>query len=243
MQRLVPALQVCPFDIEAATELGAIIADIASENRQDKEFWIIHRSDTNPQKVVNLRNILGRKFNAQSFTARTHGEGWPAGSNALWYSTMVEAWHRAREGYTKADGILTFEPDCVPLRPDWFEALESEWIKHEKPIVGHLHHGNHINGNAMFDMRLLERHSNVKWCSYENTGWDWVNREYFVKIGCDTAMIWQRYQCQSITEAAFLAIRKDGQRPALLHGVKDGSARALARKYLCPEEKPVLVAV
>jgi hypothetical protein len=242
IQRLIPALQVCPYDIEAATELCELLAELG-EDRQDREFWIVFRADTNSQRILQLQRILNRKFKAMAFGARTHGDGWPAGSNALWYSTMVEAWHRAREGWTMADGIFTFEPDCVPLTTDWFDRLEIEWIKAMKPVVGHVHHTNHINGNAMFDMRLLERHAQVKWCSFQQVGWDWINREYFMQIGADTPLIWQRYQCPTITETAFLAIKKDGYRPAILHGVKDGSARVWARKHLVPQEKPILVPV
>lgn len=241
MQRLIPALQVCPLDADAAIELAHLISDLG-ENRQDREFWVINRIDTSATKVRQIVNLLARKFKAASYPARNHGEGWPAGSNALWYSTMIEAWHRAREGYTAADGILTFEPDCVPLQTNWFDLLQEEWIRTAKPVVGHSD-GWHINGNAMFDIRLLERHGNVKWTSFENVGWDWLNRQYFMQIGADTNLIYQRYQCGTIREPCWLAIKKNGVRPALLHGVKDGSARALARKHLVPQENPILVAV
>jgi hypothetical protein len=154
----------------------------------------------------------------------------------MWTSVMIESCHRLREGWAHHQAVLTFEPDCVPLRADWISALELEWIKRRPAtIVGHLHDEGypsaHINGNAIFSATLAQDYPGVMTTAYMGS-WDFANRELFLKIGVDTDLIYQLYGLKTIAEEDFIRIRKHEGRPALLHGVKDRSAQEWARKHV-----------
>ena len=198
------------------------------------EFWVSYRRDVDSITRQAIDRTLSEKFEVVSFLGRNFATGHPEGCNALWESTMMEAWHRSREGFTQAQAILTFEADCVPLRSDWILALESEWIRLQPAeIVGHVHTigHEHINGNAMFRSTLLRDHPTIT-NHPAQAFWDFTNRFRFLKIGKDTPLIFQLYNWKTISEEDFIRVNKDGVRPALLHGIKDDSARKWARKHI-----------
>jgi hypothetical protein len=229
---LLPCLQVSPPDQEDAVDLCALIAE-HSYAEPSRDFWIIYRRDCDQGLIQHATKLLNDSFRAVAIQARNYGEGHPDGCNALWTSAMIESWHMTREGRAMHEAILTFEADCVPLRPDWIDVLENEWIKNRPAqVVGHQDE-NHINGNAMFGATLLRDQPMVLQNS-SNGNWDWANRFLFNKIGKNTDMIFQLYQQKTIEEDQFIRILKNGTRPALLHGVKDSSARRLAERHIIP---------
>lgn len=238
-QTLIPCLQLSPFDADQAIGEAELIAEFSTI--QGIEFWICHRRDVDPVTVAKLVAILKPRFNVFAFPGRNFAEGHPDGCNALWTSAMIESSHRLREGWANHEAILTFEADCVPLRPDWIEALTAEWrAKRPAQIVGHMQTNlingqptrDHINGNAIFKATLLQDHKTLLATSLGGGNWDYSNRELFVKIGADTSLITQLYGQKTITEEEFIRVQKHNTRPALLHGIKDLSAQKWARKHL-----------
>jgi hypothetical protein len=218
----------------AGLELAQIIAKIPVE-RNDWEWLIAYRQDTPIDRVMRTQIALSKRFpKVTSYRARRFAQGWPAGPNALWFSTMEYAAELYNRGQTQCEGILTFEADCVPARRDWMSVLEKAYSERKAPIVGNLHRSDvpdHINGNSIFPIDLLAVFPELAKCPL-TAAWDFFHREFFLGMAEDSPFLTQYYARRNLTKEEFVGLRKAGMRPALLHGVKDPSARQLARFFL-----------
>lgn len=230
-------LQVCPIDCAAGLELAELIAKIPSD--RGFEWLLSYRLDTPLDRVMRTQIALSKKFpNVRSYRAPRFAQGWPAGPNALWLSTMEYAAELRRAGLTTCDGILTFEPDCVPARRDWMEILESAYTNRAAPIVGNLHRSDipdHINGNSIWPIDLIDVFPELLRTPM-TSAWDFHNRALFLPMAEDCPYLTQFYQRRNLTRGEFVALEKHGCRPALLHGVKDSTARQIAKFFLTGEK-------
>ena len=121
-------LQCCPLDLGPTFELVQLICDLEGHKRDETEFFLIYRKDCTPHVPRHFEKMARHKFGrAQAFMARNHDEGWPGGSNMLAMSAMMEMALLSRQGYSKNEAYLLFEPDCVPLALDWMDQLSAEW--------------------------------------------------------------------------------------------------------------------
>ena len=234
-------LQCCPLDLGHTFELVQLICDLEKEKRDTTEFWLIYRKDCNPDVPRHFEKLAKPKFGrAGAFMARNHDTGWPGGSNMLAMSAMMEMTLLSRQGTSRNDAYLLFEPDCVPLAFDWLDQLSSEWdiTKAEgKEAFGHwnmpgsIPDNLHMNGNAVFCADFFDRHP--QWTVGAATqGWDFFYRERYISVSRDSYAIHQLYNIPSISQEDLAAQTKHGKRPALLHGVKDDSARRGIRALL-----------
>lgn len=233
-------LQVSPVDADAAVDLGRLIVQIDKEHpSQTKPEWMVsYRKDTPRVRVEMIMQGLCDRFPTVFKAEASHfANGWPAGSNALWRSTMEDVARVSQAGELEASGVLTFEPDCCPLSLDWIDRLVMGYGMRLQPIMGNLHNigtdgtAAHINGNAMWPVDLATRWPEVLKTPMEHA-WDWYHRAFFLPLAEDTPLIMQLYRRKNLGEAEWKSLKKQGVRPALLHGIKDGSARALARMHL-----------
>jgi hypothetical protein len=218
----------------AAVELAEIIAGIPVVDKTHE--WIIaYRGDTPLDRVMRTQIALTKRFpKTTSFRAPRYANGWPAGPNALWFSVMEHAASLAQRKMTQCEGILTFEPDCVPARRDWLEVLDQAYANRSAPVVGNVHRSEipaHINGNSIFPIDLVTTFPDLLKCPM-TVAWDFFHRELFMSMAEDSPYLTQYYHRVNLTKEEFIGMQKHGQRPALLHGVKDQSARRLARFYL-----------
>lgn len=240
LSSLLFCLQCSPIDCDAAVELAQLITDIQKVIRPRKEQvpWLIsYRKDTPLSRVDHVKNLLLKVFErVWVFQGQHYANGWPAGSNQLWRSTMETAARLKKTELLECDGVLTFEPDCTPLLLSWVERLEQAYAKRSQPIVGNIHDGSseiaaHVNGNAMWPITLANDWPQVL-STPPGIAWDFYHRAFFLPLAEDTPLITQWYRRKRLTDEEWGGIRKSGILPALLHGVKDSSARALARRYL-----------
>lgn len=237
---LILALQCCPLDAHMALELVKLIADIEIQTRgagrDDVEFCLAARKDT-PRELVEAaqKNALRAFGKCHVIYCKRHGVGWPVGPNDLWAEIMMRLSIMAKEGKTKATGVLTFEPDCIPLRADWIDIMRETWLGanelRKREAVGHAHDNNHINGNGIFDIRITKNHPEMNG-SDPNAGWDAFHGELLCRIGEDTDAIYQLYGLRDYTEEVLSAVRKGGVIPALLHGTKGPEGIRIARRML-----------
>ena len=221
-------------------ELAQLIADIEPARREETEFFLIYRKDCHPSIERKFASVAGPKFGrAIARPARNHDVGHPGGSNMLAASAFMEMTLLKRWEECRNEAFLLFEPDCVPMTLDWIDQLSAEWdrVKADgKEAFGHWHQQMgpdtlHMNGNAVFRVDHYDRHTNLLVGS-AMMGWDYFYRERLIEISQDSNLITQYYAIPTISEEVFLAVQKNGQRPALLHGIKDNSARLFARKAL-----------
>jgi hypothetical protein len=227
------------MDQGEALSLVQLICDIEPAKR-NSEFFLVYRKDTAPYIAKAFERTAGSKFaTAVARAARNHDTGWPAGSNMLAASAFIELTLLVREGLCKSEAFLLFEPDCVPMRKDWIDQLAAEWEKTKaegKEAFGHWHQQAgpdtlHMNGNAVFRADYFDRHSNLI-VGAGTQGWDYFFREQILPISRDSDLIFQHYNRHGLTREEWDSTLKNGQKPALFHGIKTPHGRVLAREIL-----------
>jgi hypothetical protein len=233
-------LQACPLDQDAAVELTQLICDLEPQRRENTEFFLVYRRDC-PRDLPRYFEFITRpKFGrVAARMARNHDEGWAGGCNMLAASAFIEMTLLMREGLCQHAGFLLFEPDCVPMTVDWLDRLSGEWDRVcalGKEAFGHWHQQGgpdtlHMNGNAVFRTSFFDEHPTTI-VGPQSQGWDYFYRDRFIPISMDSNLILQLYNTYGLSHSAFASLDKNGVRPALLHGVKDGTAREYARTFL-----------
>lgn len=234
-------LQCCPLDLPAAMDLTKLICELAKEKYEQGEFFLVYRKDCDRRLPSFFEHLAGMRFGtARASIARNHDTGWPGGSNMLAASAMMEMAILRQQGICKSPAYLLFEPDCVPLSFDWLDRLSAEWdlaAAEGKEAFGHwnmpgsIPENLHMNGNAVFCADFFDRHPG--WTIGSSAqGWDFFYRDKYISISRDSALIQQYYHAPSISLEQLKSVEKQGQRPALLHGVKDDSARRGIRQLV-----------
>lgn len=237
MSNLLFALQVSPIDANAAVELIDVITGIeAAHPATCRPSWLIsYRRDTPLIRVHTIEQKLCQHYDSVWLAmAKDFASGWPGGSNALWRSTIRDVDGLARMGELDCAGVLTFEPDCCPLRIDWIDVLDQAYGNRMQPIVGNLHDkGNeetqHFNGNMMLPTTAASDWPQIL-ATPPAHAWDYFHRKFFLENGEDTPFITQIYRRKQLPKDVFDKLEKGGERPALLHGIKDNSAIELSRR-------------
>jgi hypothetical protein len=237
MSHLLFALQLSPIDANAAVELIDVVTGIeAAHPSTCRPSWLIsYRKDTPLIRVHAIEQKLCQHYDSVWLAmAKEYASGWPGGSNALWRSTMRDVAELAKLGELDCAGVLTFEPDCCPLRLDWIDVLDQAYGSRLQPIVGNLHdrgieEAQHINGNAMWPVTAVSDWPNILQTP-AGIAWDFYHRKFFLNYSEDTPFLTQIYRRKNLTKEVFEGIVKGGERPALLHGIKDGSAIEMARR-------------
>jgi hypothetical protein len=235
-------LQCCPLDLGAAMELTELICELEPVRREETEFFLVYRRDCAPSFPKLFNREVSKHFGrAQARPARNFAVGWPAGSNMLAGSCFIELSILRREGICRSEAFLLFEPDTLPMRRDWIDQLSAEWERTKglgKEAFGHWHQQGgpetlHMNGNAVFRTDFYDRHP--QWIIGPGLmGWDYWFRDQIIPISRDSNLVFQHYGRHGITLEQLEAISKNGERPALFHGVKTADGRQNARKMLIP---------
>lgn len=111
------------------------------------DAMLVTQADTPWHEVQEMRDIAERIFSrVEVVTNPEPVNGWPQAFNSLF---LAAAKVRAVKGLGP---WLWLEPDAVPLKSGWLDALESDWAKCGKPCMGTVV----LRGNN--DTRLPERH-------------------------------------------------------------------------------------
>ncbi len=233
-------LQFHESDKPQAMRLARMIADIEHLPREDVKFIFAARFDCeHDEETVNHVRV---KFPyVEAITTTTKLIGWPFGPNAM----AVDVLEYLDAG-SMMDGALLLEPDCVPLSRHWLNVLIDEWQtarKENKVILGAWRNsgppGGHINGNCILHPQLASwlrsRGFEVRQMA-GGMAWDcsiapWV-RDHWMTTG----RILNHFQSVHATEDSVLTPDMGDDSPVLVHGYKDDSAYALARKLLSLDE-------
>jgi hypothetical protein len=227
--------------MDAAVELTQLICEIEPQRRENTEFFLVYRKDCPLDFPRYFEFITRPKFGrVAARMARNHDEGWPAGSNMLAGSAFIEMTLLWREALCQNTGFLLFEPDCVPMTADWLDRLSAEWDRAcalGKEAFGHWGPPElHMNGNAVFRTSFFDDHP-TSIIGPGTQGWDYFYRDRFIPISMDSDLILSHWNRYGISAADFVALQKNGVRPALFHGIKDQSARVHARTFLLHPEQ------
>jgi hypothetical protein len=172
------------------------------------------------------------KFSVFTFISPSPLRGWPNGPNAMFGRTIS---HIANNGKNKYEVIYWMEPDAIPLCPNWFMDLLSEWRKrHPKCLVigsrGDCNgdgSGDHISGCALYHPNIAKLMPELTGCTGQ--AWDYKHRAKIVAVGQHTNMIENFYHArnapENIADRSELGVR-------VIHGHKDRSVViSVAKKY------------
>jgi len=187
-----------------------------------------------------VAQYAGRRFNVFTAVGTTRLTGHPAGSFGLWHDTLVAIRDRVRADprYVCA---FAFEADCVPLARGWIDELLAEWMAHPNAAVaGHEWHGSncpfpHINGNMLISCRPETLDALIQWRGSPARAWDVEGYRAFLGMGGRNTPVIRSLYVKD-TPPAFLG-RLRGIGAAVLHGDKDGSALAVARRHVLRGEE------
>lgn len=238
---MILALQLSPYDVFIGKELMKLICDIEPTKRDDVEICISARRDTNKFAIADIVEVAKTKFKVvHKLFGKRRSDGWPIACNDLWAETMMNLSMMKDSGGTQAEAVLTFEADCVPLRPDWINQLKSAWHTAKcrgLRVAGHMHRHvkdgpiTHINGNAIFEIGLMKDFPEMNG-SDPLKGWDVEHAKVLLSIGMDTPFIHQLYRIKDIDLKTLTEIRKKNRIPALFHGIKNGVGIPLVRQIM-----------
>lgn len=190
-------------------------------------FLLVSRQDVAPDNVA--LDILKKKHSAWHYRSQSPLKGWPAGPNGMFGST-INFLHLRNAQY---ETMFWMEPDCVPMRPNWWFELVEAWRNRPigKIVVGCMHRvdennedSTHITGCALYDPMIARRLPFL--ATSDRLAWDWQHRRAMCDYGVNTPAIQNRFRCMNATESTL-------QEPqAVTHGFKDESLiKLVASKY------------
>lgn len=181
-------------------------------------------------------------------------EGWPAGPNSLFLAAATyisQAWPQP---------WLLLEPDCVPLKPDWLDQIETAYKVSNSVFMGCVYSGigsengtpmRAMSGVAVYPADALDRLKRPT--PEEKEPWDMLNRTTLLKLGRNTPLIHHFYGTKELPPTfAEVAggpentltpdfIRREA---VLYHRNKDGTLiRLLSRRMKLPESPGELLLV
>lgn len=261
-KKLLLVLQTSPYDFEQAKELMKLIADLEPEYNHRADFMLAIRKDMSfPRAEL---EYISSKFAVHTFQMRNLVDGWPHGCNIMWMEAATHVAFKCKRGEWPYKVMLTFEPDCVPLRKGWIEELINEWERSQPAtFVGHYvcphkdgsvgKHPDtyyaHYNGNLMVATDFVDKVPNMRGPAM-NSGWDMFFASYMIQLGRPSRLIYNDYrrhvpEFQDMSEEELFSPRQRPEgnplhgeiiRPCFLHGCKKLSAIQHVRNRLL---KPV----
>ncbi len=234
--KFVIALQFYGGDRDKAMRLARLIADVTLPSRHSVEFLFVARYDCDhDQETI---KYVAKKFPICWTTTYIKWRGWPGGPNAM--ALHLLQWMATMRPHN--DGLLMFEPDCVPTSPFWLDALIDCWenaVARGKWIMGSWRnsggvHG-HINGNCVVRADLANLIPLVDLIG-PDYAWDCAIAP-LVKDHWDiSGVIKNCFECRNAGHDSLFIPEIGEESPALVHGHKDDSAYEIARR-VCTENQ------
>lgn len=231
---VIPILIVIPFwqnDQPHAIELCRILAGLQSVHVSNAaHVMLVARQDCNMDE--NMVKIISQKFNTLTYKSNSPLRGWPAGSNGMFGSTMI---HISNNFVARYECIYWMEPDAIPIVPNWFANIVSEW-RTRHPSVNIMGcrsdcngdgTGDHITGCAAYHPNIARIYPALTYC--DNVAWDYLHREKIVAMGKHTPLIENWYRA---TSAPIGILDRINVGVNIIHGFKDYSViNHVKKKY------------
>jgi hypothetical protein len=264
MKKMLLVLQTYPGDFEQARALMRLIADLEPGYNHTADFMLCVRKGMQLPRAE--LDYISTKFLTRTFETRNAVSGWPNGCNMMWMEAACHVAYRSKRAEWDYEVMLTFEPDCVPLRKGWIEELYAEW-KRSRPatFVGNYvcpapdgtvnkipdtFHA-HYNGNMMVATDFIDKLPEMRTPAMHG-GWDMYFASRIIPLGKPSRLIYSDYRRglpdqQEMSEEEIFAARERAPgnplhgevlQPCLLHGCKKLSAIDHVRRRLLEAPAP-----
>lgn len=139
----------CAKDGQLALKLMKWIGDITPQN--DHLLVLSYDTQTPPQIVQDVQTTAKATFRS----IKSHS--YPSPPAGTWPPTWA---FKSAARYMERVGIpwLWFEPDAVPLKPEWLDVLQDEYTKSGKAFAGPIVRDmGHCNGTALYPANTPKR--------------------------------------------------------------------------------------
>jgi hypothetical protein len=224
-------------DSALALETLRWIRDLGSCKSHDAA--LIVDADTPWDHVVEANTMVSECFRSCEIIATAeHVEGWIPGSDALWKEAAL---------YAKAKGVPFWfhEPDCIPLKLGWLDALDDAYAQCHKPFMGALvEHTTpglpnpYLEGNSVYPADAWDKLAPV-WDTSKS--WTLAGSAVVVPQAANTPLIHQMwgevgnppsFAENNIPHTNVFCPRQIRQEAVVWHRCKDGSLIRLLRRKM-----------
>ena len=221
---LVVVLAFCAADEHRMRELLRWIAELGQV--QATALAVVPKSYTGWARMIpELVTAFDRHFTVKT-PFDLPKEGWPLGPN---WSFLTAAEHCRR---TQSD-FLWLEPDCIPLRSGWFEAIRDAYRAAGKPYLGFIEPGTndyprHLTGNAVYHHGVFHHFRTDQL----GRAWDIAMADTLLPLAAATPLIHQEFGPLDRPPVFHTVddLRRIPQEAALFHRNKDGSLIRVLRE-------------
>lgn len=125
-------LVVVPFCAKDAASAHDLLLWCGQLGRQNHPCLLVMDPDVNWKDGQEAVRLAGEAFKSVDATVLdNHAEGWTLGSVLMFTRAALEAQMRCLPWFW-------LEPDCVPLKPDWLDQLDSAYARCGQPFMGAL---------------------------------------------------------------------------------------------------------
>jgi len=180
LTNFVVVLPVCNYDADLMSRLLDWIATMGNTNTH--EALVSYDNTTTRGTITRIISKASACFSAVHQTHYSVPKGTQFPQTAAWQ-------HAARTMAGMNRPWLWLEADCVPLKPNWLQALQDEYDRCGKPFCGPIVHGpGHCNGTAIYPAntpQLLPRT-----LSHTNNAWDVECRDE-MGPNCFDSALWE----------------------------------------------------
>lgn len=224
----VPLLIVIPYysgDRAQALELCKVISGLQPHPVGNlAHILLVSRRDCGIDGTMS--KILSPKFKVFQKLSNSVSKGWPRGPNGMFAYAMIQiAVYKMQY-----ECVFWMEPDCTPIKRNWFWELVLEWRKRGPGVnvVGCMGdcNGNgtgiHITGCALYDPNIAKIIPEITNCQM---AWDYEHRDKIVAMGKHTDLIKNPYKALNAPESLL-----DDPVSVVYHGYKDSSLTDLVKK-------------
>lgn len=189
----------------------------------------------------------GAFLKADLITTDSPVVGWKRGANALWLLAAEEARKRNVSW-------LFLEPDAVPLKQGWFDAIAAEYASTSKPYMGYIYAGKvpglpqkFMTGVAVYPASAYD---DIGFHARGDESWDVTAAKYMVEHGEDTNLIFQiwgeegkppTFAKQNVPHTNIICLDQIHANAVLFHRNKDGTLIDLLKEKLFPNSTDFIV--
>jgi hypothetical protein len=160
-------------------------------------------------------------------------EGWPTGAN---WNFLTAAEHCRRNRW---DFWLN-EPDCIPLKPGWFEAIRAEYAACGRPYMGFIEpatndYPRHLTGNAAYHHSVFHHFR----ADQMGTAWDIAMADVLTPQAHATALFHQEFGRLDHPPTIHTVddLRRIPKEAVVFHRNKDGSLIRVLREQRQMEQR------
>ena len=214
------AIGFCGKDARLCLDMLLWMAELDGKTRHTA--LLVAAKPTSEQYVCSMREASSAVFRSVTVVRQANEDerGWPMSCNALFRVA------HAAVGSIGSPYFLWLEPDCVPLRAGWMDAIESEYTRAKKPFMGAIGPMpyRHLTGVAVYP-RDLERYNGAMLTDSLTTPWDVVRPHHVLPNSHITDLIQHEWGLPGEPWTFPTPVSVDRIRPGamLFHRCKDGS--------------------